>query len=128
MNTAIAIRIFTPFALGYYLSYLYRSINAIMAPEIVADIGIDAADLGFVASAFFLTFAVFQLPLGVLLDRFGPRKTESFLLIFAALGALVYAFADSTIGLFIGQGLIGLGVSACSGYGRVARPLACGTS
>ncbi len=113
MNTAIAIRIFTPFALGYYLSYLYRSINAIMAPEIVADIGIDAADLGFVASAFFLTFAAFQLPLGVLLDRFGPRKTESFLLIFAALGALVYAFADSTIGLFIGQGLIGLGVSAC---------------
>ena len=79
-------RVFVPFALGYFLSYLYRAINAVIAPNLVADVDLDAADLGLLTSAYFLTFAFFQLPLGVLLDRFGPRRTEAVLLLFAALG------------------------------------------
>lgn len=107
------LRVFVPFALGYFLSYLYRVINAVIAPDLVSDVGLDAADLGLLTSAYFLTFAVAQLPLGILLDRFGPRKTEGVLLLFAALGAYVFANAGSPGGLALGRGLIGLGVSAC---------------
>ncbi|MFQ6022738.1 MAG: MFS transporter [Acidiferrobacterales bacterium] len=107
------VRVFVPFALGYFLSYLYRAVNAVIAPNLADDIGLDAAGLGLLTSAYFLTFAVFQLPLGILLDRFGPRKTEAALLVFAALGALVFATADTLAGLTVGRGLIGLGVSAC---------------
>ncbi|MDX1656022.1 MAG: MFS transporter, partial [Candidatus Competibacteraceae bacterium] len=61
----------------------------------------------------FLSFALFQLPLGILLDRYGPRRVEAGLLLFAALGALLFAISDSLDGLMLGRALIGLGVSAC---------------
>ena len=107
------LRVFIPFALGYFLSYLYRVVNAVLAPDLAAELGIGPSELGLLTAAYFITFAAFQLPLGVLLDRFGPRKIESFLLIFAAAGALVFSKAESVTGLVIGRALIGFGVSAC---------------
>jgi predicted MFS family arabinose efflux permease len=107
------LRVFIPFALGYFLSYLYRVVNAVLAPDLASELGIGPSELGLLTAAYFITFAAFQLPLGVLLDRFGPRKIESFLLIFAAAGALVFARAESVTGLVIGRALIGFGVSAC---------------
>ena len=65
------------------------------------------------AFAYFLTFAAFQLPLGILLDRFGPRRTESGLLLIATAGALVFALSTNVPSLILGRALIGLGVSAC---------------
>jgi MFS family permease len=107
------LRIFVPFAIGFFFSYLYRVVNAVIAPNLVADLSLGPADLGLLTSTYFLTFAAFQLPLGVLLDRFGPRKTEACLLIFAALGAFVFARAESASGLIAGRALIGFGVSSC---------------
>ena len=60
-----------PFACGYFLSYLYRAINAVIAPNLVADIGLSATDLGLMTSAYFLIFALTQLPLGLFLDKVG---------------------------------------------------------
>ncbi len=107
------LRIILPFALGYFLSYLFRVINAVIAPDLAVAIGLDPADLGLLTAAYFITFAASQLPLGVLLDRFGPRRIEAGLLVAAAIGAFVFANAHSLAGLVIGRGLIGLGVSAC---------------
>jgi MFS family permease len=102
-----------PFAMGYFLSYLYRVINSVLAPNLAADVGVDPSGLGLLTAVYFITFGAFQLPLGVLLDRFGPRKIEAGLLIVAAAGALVFANATTLSGLVVGRGLIGLGVSAC---------------
>jgi len=107
------LRVFIPFALGYFLSYLYRVVNAVLAPDLASELGIGPSELGLLTATYFITFAAFQLPLGVLLDRFGPRKIESFLLIFAAAGAFVFSRAESVSGLVIGRALIGFGVSAC---------------
>lgn len=106
-------RVFLPFAAGYFLSYLFRVVNAVIAPDLVADIGLNPSDLGLLTATYFLTFAAFQLPLGVLLDRFGPRKTEAVLLLFAGLGAFIFARAETVTGLLIGRAFIGFGVSAC---------------
>ncbi len=115
VNDRIAkrLQIFLPFALGYFLSYLYRVINSVLAPNLAADMGVTPADLGLLTSTYFITFASFQLPLGVLLDRFGPRIIEAGLLVVAASGAFIFAQADTLTGLIIGRGLIGFGVSAC---------------
>lgn len=113
MNSATLLRVFCPFALGYFLSYLFRTVNAVIAPDLVRDLGLDPGSLGLLTSAYFLSFAAFQLPLGVLLDRFGPRRVEAVLLVIAAFGALTFSRADSLTGLMIGRALIGLGVSAC---------------
>jgi predicted MFS family arabinose efflux permease len=88
-------------------------VNAVIAPNLVADLDLSPGDLGLLTSTYFLTFAAFQLPLGVLLDRFGSRKTEACLLLFAAIGAFVFARAESVPGLIVGRALIGFGVSSC---------------
>ena len=111
--TAVVLRVFLPFAAGYFLSYLYRTINAVLSPHLVAELGLDATDLGLLTSVYFLTFAAFQLPLGMLLDRFGPRRVEATLLLFAAAGAGLFAVSSHATELIIGRALIGLGVSAC---------------
>lgn len=106
-------RVFLPFAAGYFLSQLLRSVNAVVARDLIEDLSLDAWTVGFLTSAYFLAFAAAQLPVGVALDRYGPRRTESALLVFAALGALVFSRAESVPGLVAARALIGLGVSAC---------------
>jgi MFS family permease len=113
MGLSTLLRVFLPFAAGYFLSYLFRVVNAVLAPDLAADIGVGPSALGLLTSVYFITFASFQLPLGVLLDRYGPRKTEAVLLMFAAVGAFLFSQADSLAGLVIGRAFIGFGVSAC---------------
>jgi len=100
-----------PFAAGYYLSYLFRSINALIASDLVAELHIDAADLGLLTSVYFLVFATVQLPFGTLLDRYGPKTIQSALLLLASVGALIFALADGLICLIIGRAVLSLGVA-----------------
>ena len=77
VRSAVALRVLVPFAFGYYLSYLGRNVNAVIAPDLIAELGLSAASLGLLTSVYFFAFAAFQLPLGVLLDRYGPRRVVS---------------------------------------------------
>ncbi len=106
-------RVFLPFALGYLLSYLLRTVNSVIAPSLIGDLGLSASDLGLMTSANLFAFALFQIPLGILLDRYGPRKTEVSLLAIAAAGTAVFAIAESLTALIVGRAMIGLGTSAC---------------
>lgn len=110
---SLLLKVFLPFAAGYFLSYMYRVVNAVIATDLVNDIAVGPSALGLLTATYFISFASFQLPLGVLLDRFGPRRTESALLLFAAAGALIFAQAQSLAGLIVGRAFIGFGVSAC---------------
>ncbi len=101
-----------PFASGYFMSYLLRAVNAVVAPDLVKDVGLSPGQLGLLTAAYLGAFALFQLPLGVLLDRYGPRKVQAGLLSVAALGCLTFAFAPGFIGLFAARAVIGLGFSA----------------
>jgi sugar phosphate permease len=107
------LKLFLPFAGAYFLSYLYRTANAVIGPVLADELALGAGSLGLLSSAYFLTFGLAQLPLGMLLDRFGARRVESGLLLIAAVGASVFALGHSIGDLAIGRGLIGLGVSAC---------------
>ena len=104
---------FLPFAAGYFFSYFYRTVNAVIGPVLVAELKLDAAALGLLTSAYFIAFAAFQLPLGVLLDRYGPRRVEAALLVVAAIGAVIFGLAHDVGQLAIGRALIGFGVSSC---------------
>ncbi len=102
-----------PFAAGYFLSYLYRTVNAVIGPLLARELELGDNALGLLTSTYFLAFGAAQLPLGMLLDRFGPRRVEAALLAIAAAGTAVFALADGLGGLALGRALIGLGVSAC---------------
>lgn len=108
----IPVRLFLAFAFGYFMTHLFRVVNAVAGPDISADIGIDTAALGFLTSAYFLAFAAVQLPLGVLLDRYGASRVQGSFLLIAAAGAVLFAVGDDLATLSIARGLIGLGVSS----------------
>lgn len=101
-----------PFAAGYFMSYLLRAVNAVVAPDLVRDAGLTPAELGLLTAAYLGAFALFQLPLGVLLDRYGPRKVQAALLTLAALGCLGFAWAPGFVSLFAARAVIGFGFSA----------------
>jgi len=113
MKISTTLRVFLPFAAGYFLSYLYRVVNAVIAPDLVGDLNIGPSALGLLTSTYFIAFASSQLPLGVLLDRFGPRRVEAFLLLFAGMGAYFFSRSGTLTGLVIARAFIGFGVSAC---------------
>ena len=108
----VAIRVFLAFASGYFMSYGLRSVNAVIAPELIAEFGLTNAQLGSLSSAYFLAFASVQVPLGVLLDRFGSRRVDATLLLVAAGGCVLFAGARSAAMLWVARALIGVGVSA----------------
>lgn len=110
---ALLLTVTVPFGLGYFISYLFRTVNAIIAPQLTAEVGLTAADIGLLTSTYFIVFAAFQLPLGVLLDRYGPRRVQVALLVIAAAGAALFAMGQSFTALAVARGLIGLGVSGC---------------
>jgi MFS family permease len=105
-------RVFLPFAAGYYLSYLFRTINALISGHLISDTGLRTSDLGLLTSVYFLVFAVAQIPIGILLDRFGPRRVQSALLLVAAAGAGLFATSTGLLSLLISRAMIGLGVAA----------------
>ena len=109
----VAHRVVLIFAAAYLLSYAFRAINAVIAPALMADLHLSNADLGLLSSAYFVGFASMQLPLGVWLDKYGARRTESALLLFAAVGAAIFASSSSLTGLWLGRAMIGVGVSSC---------------
>jgi sugar phosphate permease len=108
-----AIRVVLVFGFAYFLSYAMRAINAVIAPALSTDLQLTHADLGLLSAAYFMGFGLMQLPIGVWLDRHGPRRTESALLLFGAVGAAIFASSETLLGVWIGRALIGVGVSAC---------------
>jgi predicted MFS family arabinose efflux permease len=107
------LRLYAGFATAYLLSYFYRSVNAVISPDLSRDLGISASSLGLLTSAYFLAFAAMQPPAGMLLDRYGPRRVEPVLLTIAGCGALAFSASDNLTGLTLGRALIGAGVAVC---------------
>ncbi|SMF11909.1 Nitrate/nitrite transporter NarK [Tistlia consotensis] len=109
----VVLTVCLPFAAAYFVSYLFRSVNAVISGRLTGELHLTASDLGLLTAAYFLAFACFQLPLGVLLDRFGPRRVQAVLLVIAAAGALVFSLGEDLDLLIAGRALIGLGVAGC---------------
>jgi MFS family permease len=103
--------VFLPFAAGYYLAYLFRTINAAISPALGSEFGLDATDTGLLASVYFLVFGLMQIPIGVVLDRLGPRRVQAVLLVIAAGGATLFGSAASFPELVAARAMIGLGVA-----------------
>jgi predicted MFS family arabinose efflux permease len=94
---------------AYTLSQFFRTALAVVAPEIAADLGLDAFRLGVLSAAWFLAFAAAQIPVGMALDRYGSRRTVGLLFMVAALGAAVFAAADGFAVAVLAQVLLGIG-------------------
>jgi len=111
LSAKLMLVVFCPFAAGYFLSYFFRNVNAVISRDLATEFALAPSSLGLLTATYFLAFAAFQLPLGVLLDRYGPRRVLALLYSIAGLGALVFGLAESFAMLTLGRALIGLGVA-----------------
>lgn len=95
---------------GYVLSQFYRAFLAVLVPVLKTEAGATAEDLAVASGIWFLAFAAMQLPVGMSLDRFGPRRTASVLLALGGgAGAAVFAVATNATHIQIAMALIGIG-------------------
>lgn len=105
--------VFLPFALGHYLSSLLRNVNAVLASHLVGALALTPGQLGLLTSAFFFAFALVQLPVGMALDRYGPRRVQVVMLLLASGGALLFANCTSYYGLLLARAVMGCGLGGC---------------
>ena len=108
LNAMIAILCF-----AFLISQFYRASVGVLAPALMQEFSLSANLLGTIGGSYFLVFAVAQVPCGVLLDRYGPRRVNSLLFLLVAFGAAIFACAQTATGLIIGRGVIGLGCATC---------------
>ena len=112
-GVAVFFYVFLPFALGHYLSSLLRNVNAVLAPDLLKALALSPGQLGLLTSAFFFAFALVQLPVGIALDRYGPRKVQLALMLFAAVGALLFARGQTFAQLVLARAILGCGLGGC---------------
>ena len=97
----------------FFLSQFYRVSNAVIAPQLLNDLSIDTRGLGLISATFFYAFALTQIPIGLLLDKIGPRSMMTTLSAIGIFGAIIFSWADSmTLGV-TGRILLGVGM-ACN--------------
>ena len=105
--------IFTISSSLFFLSQFYRVSNAVIAPQLLNDLLIDTRGLGLLSASFFYAFALTQIPIGLLLDKIGPRSMMTALSAMGIFGAVIFSWADSmTLGV-TGRVLLGVGM-ACN--------------
>jgi predicted MFS family arabinose efflux permease len=95
---------------GYILSQFFRAFLAVLTRVLERDIGAGPEDLAFASGLWFLTFAIAQIPVGIALDRVGPRITAAVLLaVGGGGGAALFALATTPLHISLAMALIGIG-------------------
>src|SRR5829696_10277782 len=95
--------VFALFTAAYFLSYFFRSANAVIAGDLARELHLNAGQLGLLTSLFFAAFAAIQLPMGVWLDRWGSRWVTPALMFIGAVGSLIFAISPTFVPLAIGR-------------------------
>ncbi len=107
----LALRVLVPLGAAFLLSNYYRGVNAVLSPYLIADLHLTAGSLGLVTSVYFFTSAVFQAPLGLFMDRYGPRRVQGWMMLLAAAGVVMFALSRNVGVLVIGRAIMGVGAA-----------------
>ena len=110
--SAIAIAVVITLGVLYIVSQFLRNSVGVIAPNLADEIGLSPMQIGTLSSIYFFCFAAMQLPLGVALDRFGPKLCILVSVGFTVLGCAVFALAHSAGQLVAGRALLGFGTAS----------------
>ena len=104
-------------ALGavYVVVQFYRVAISVIAPDMMRELALSPQAVGGLTGAFFLSFALAQIPVGMLLDRIGARITIPAMFTFAVIGSLLFSIATSMSGLTVARLLTGVGCAGAMG-------------
>ena len=94
---------------AYFFVYFHRISVAVVGQDIVDEVG---GNIGYLSSIYFWTYAAMQIPCGMLVDRFGPRKVSFVFLSIAAIGSWMTATGDTFTAVAMGKVMIAAGMAA----------------
>ncbi len=103
--------VFLPFTIAFILSCLFRAMNAVLIPTLVQLTHVRPDQLGLLNATFFLAYALFQIPLGVLLDNYGAKNTQASLFIVGGAGLILAGITTNIWIIALGHALLGIGMS-----------------
>lgn len=98
-------------ALFMFYKYALEVSPSVMTGTLMKSFQINGMELGNLAACYFYAYLLLQIPAGLLLDRFGPRKTTTFAIALCATGSLIFAGADTLLVAGIGRFLTGAGAA-----------------
>ena len=101
--------VFAVFGAAFVMSQFFRALNGLIAKDLSTEFGLSPGSLGLLTGILFVGFGVAQIPMGVLLDRFGPRRSVGLMLLVAVIGAVLYGTANDLALLYLGRVLQGVG-------------------
>jgi MFS family permease len=110
--SAIAIAVVSTLAVLYIVSQFLRNSVGVIAPNLAAEVGLSPIEIGLLSSIYFFCFAAMQLPLGIALDRFGPKLCILVSVGVTVLGCAIFAVAQTAGGLVLGRALLGFGTAS----------------
>ena len=96
----------------YMISQFLRNSIGVIAPDLASELALSAVEIGLLSSSFFFAFAAVQLPLGVAIDRFGPKTCLLVCAAITVVGAVGFATATSPTALIVARVLLGIGSCA----------------
>ena len=109
---AIAVAVVVILGLLYVVSQFLRNSVGVIAPDLAAEVGLSPIEIGLLSSIYFFIFAAAQLPLGVVLDRFGPKRCMLASVALTAFGAAAFGLAHDVAGLVVSRAILGLGTAS----------------
>jgi MFS family permease len=108
----IAIAVVVTLGVLYIVSQFLRNSVGVIAPNLAAEMGLTPIEIGLLSSIYFFAFAATQLPLGVALDRFGPKRCMLVSIGFTVLGCVLFSIAHAASGLVAARALLGFGTAS----------------
>jgi predicted MFS family arabinose efflux permease len=112
LNLRAGIWLVAVLSVAQLVSQFLRSAISVIGPNLVTELNMSAAGLALLSSSFFLAFALAQIPVGMLIDRFGPRLTMIWSTVLAVAGCIVFALGQDLNTLVFGRVLMALGCSS----------------
>ena len=98
-------------ALSFCYAFFQRVAPSVMIDPLMRDLGVGAAVLGNLSAFYFYAYASLQIPVGMLHDRWGPRRVLAAAALLAAAGSLLFASAETVFAIYLGRLMIGAGAA-----------------
>jgi len=103
--------IWAPLCLFFVYQFILRVSPNVMTQEILVHFQINATNFGILTSLYYLGYAVMQIPIGILLDKYGPKQISAFCALLCVIGALLFSSSDFWGLALFARFLIGVGSS-----------------
>lgn len=97
-----------------FYKYLVEVSPSVMTHKLMVFFKVGAVGLGNIAASYYYIYFIMQLPMGILLDRFGPRRVITICIFLCALGTLIFALSGTFLTACIGRFFTGFGASVAA--------------